>query len=350
MKTTTFIDALKCVKDKDVATRNTINHVFAQTQSMFTWGNLPVSVPQIELERTLQTHGNVFWVSVDGELYALKGATGGVTDAYERPTEYTIANAALNLSRTYKIDVDGVLMQNDTNGNSLYPIIARYAALLTESIISLNTASVLSRITMLISASDNKTFESANQYLEHIKNGDISIIGDSAFLGGVRLQTAPVSNSQYVTQLIELVQYLKASLCNEIGLNANYNMKRERLNTAELSTNIDVLLPYVDNMLMCRKRAVERVNAMFGTSITVDLNSTWKLNRENYERLLETITNDTTDVATDADDADTRADNNADVDAPDAPDAADDVNDADDADDADDANDADDNNDDNKNE
>lgn len=58
---------------------------------------------------------------------------------------------------------------------------------------------------------------------------------------GVNMQTAPTTNSVYITQLIELIQYYKASMYNELGLNANYNMKRERLNLGEVSMNVDVL-------------------------------------------------------------------------------------------------------------
>ena len=89
----------------------------------------------------------------------------------------------------------------------------------------------------------------------------------------------------YITQLIELIQYYKASMYNELGLNANYNMKRERLNLGEVSMNVDVLLPYVDNMLKERQNAVEKINAMFDTEISVKLASSWGLERDNYNAL-----------------------------------------------------------------
>ena len=79
---------------------------------------------------------------------------------------------------------------------------------------------------------------------------------------------------------------------NELGLNANYNMKRERLNLGEVSMNVDVLLPYVDNMLRERQNAVEKINKMFNTEISVKLASSWGLERYNYNALeadLETV-------------------------------------------------------------
>lgn len=280
------------VRDKDTAVTEFIANTLAKTQSMFVYEGLPDSIPQKELERLLQTTGNAFITSVDGVLYALSGGKGGEPDVYGRATLYTVANPALKLNKTYDIQKDGVLIENDSNGESLLPLIGRYAVLHTDGLISLNTASILTRITMLISASDDKTKQSAEEFLRKIQDGDFSIIGENAFFKGVNMQTAPTTNSVYITQLIELIQYYKASMYNELGLNANYNMKRERLNLGEVSMNVDVLLPYVDNMLKERQNAVEKINAMFDTEISVKLSSSWGLERDNYNALaadLETV-------------------------------------------------------------
>lgn len=273
------------IRDKDTAVTEFIANTLAKTQSMFEYEGLPDSIPQKELERLLQTTGNAFVTSVDGVLYALSGGKGGEPDVYGRATLYTVANPALKLNKTYDIQKDGVLIENDSNGESLLPLIGRYAVLYTDGLISLNTASILTRIMMLISASDDKTKQSAEEFLRKIEDGEFSIIGENAFFKGVNMQTAPTTNSVYITQLIELAQYYKASMYNELGLNANYNMKRERLNLGEVSMNVDVLLPYVDNMLKERQNAVEKINAMFDTEISVKLASSWGLERDNYNAL-----------------------------------------------------------------
>lgn len=297
------------VKNKDTAVMAFIENTLAKTQAMFVYEGLPDTVPAEELERLLQTEGNAFFAEVNGDLYALQGAAGGEPDPYNRPTIYTVANPALKLNKSYKIGVDGIFIKNDTNGNSLLPIIGKFAVLYTDGIISLNTASILTRITMLISASDDKTKQSADEFLKKILDGDFSVIGENAFFKGVNMQTAATSNTQYITQLVELVQYYKANMLNELGLNANYNMKRERLNTGEVAMNVDVLLPYVDNMLHERQKALKQVNEMFGTEINVRFGSSWYLEHENYESLVtgvEVVTeeereNDPTNEATDTD-------------------------------------------------
>lgn len=292
-----------------MAVMSFIENTLAKTQAMFVYEGLPDTVPAEELERLLQTEGNAFFAKVNGDLYALQGAAGGEPDPYNRPTIYTVANPALKLNKSYKIGVDGVFIKNDTNGNSLLPLIGKFAVLYTDGVISLNTASILTRITMLISAGDDKTKQSADEFLKKILDGDFSVIGENAFFKGVNMQTAATSNTQYITQLVELVQYYKANMLNELGLNANYNMKRERLNTGEVAMNVDVLLPYVDNMLHERQKALKKVNEMFGTEITLRLGSSWYLEHENYESLVtgvevtteEERENDPTNEDTDTD-------------------------------------------------
>ena len=56
-------------------------------------------------------------------------------------------------------------------------------------------------------------------------------------------------------------------------------MKRESLNSAESALNDDYLIPLIDNMLACRKDFVNKVNEMYNTNITVELNSAWLTNK-----------------------------------------------------------------------
>lgn len=301
-KDITYLLLQQQVKSKDVAVNTFVDRALCFMQSAFVWENLPDTMPQREIERLLQTRGNVFVCKHNNELWAFNGSKGGVLDVYDRPTTYNVSVPFLNLNRTYDINNDGVLVENDSAGNSLIPIIGKYAVLYTDGLISLNTASILSRITMLISASDDKTKQSADLFVRKILDGDFSVIGENAFFKGVAAQNLTQGNSQLITQLIELLQYYKANMCHDLGINANYNMKRERLNLGEISTNIDALLPYVDDMLRCRRAAADKINDMFGTNIHVSLGSSWALQHENYEKIYEdTATTLNIDTGTETD-------------------------------------------------
>lgn len=72
------------VKDKDTALDTFFQRVLCMTSKMFEYTGLPDSIPQVELEKILQTSGNVGIAKVNGELYALQGNRGGECDAYYR--------------------------------------------------------------------------------------------------------------------------------------------------------------------------------------------------------------------------------------------------------------------------
>lgn len=280
------------IKNKDKSVNGYIRKMLAITQAMFVYKGLPDTLPQNNLENLLQTNGNVFVTEVEGKLYAFTGGLGGVPNAYNEATEYIVSNPYLQLNKSYKIDVEGVLIKNDSGANSLLPIFGKYGVLCSDTLLSLNTCSVLSRITMLISASDDKTKQSADDFINKILQGDFSVIGENAFFKGVNLQSISTQSANQITQLIELLQYFKASAFNEIGLNANYNLKRERLNTSEVQMNVDALNPYVDNMLQERKKAVDKINAMYSTDISVELASSWAIRKEENKTETETETDE----------------------------------------------------------
>lgn len=282
-KYTCYETAKSYLKDKDQNVNNFIDTMFCKTNEMFTWKNLPETIPQAELEYLLQSNGTMFFTKVGKDFYALLGTLGGQINAYYEPTKYTVANVALNLSKMYDIEKDGVLIRNDLRCNGLIPILSKYASMLTDCEISLNTMSILMRVMFLISASDDKTKKSAEEFMSKILNGNYSIIADSQFFDGIKAQGMTQSFSQLIPQMIELTQYIKASALNEIGLNANYNMKKERITEQEYTLNIDALMPFAENMLNCRKKAVEKINKMYGLNIEVSLNSVWEVNQSELE-------------------------------------------------------------------
>lgn len=256
-----------------------LRYMLNRTQKMFCWSGLPESIPQRILELYLQTNGNVCFYKYEDEIYVFCGGLGGEPDVYYMPTKYTIANPALKISKTLDIGKDCVVVPNDSTYTGLLPLLYRYITLITETDLSLKIAVINQRIVNLISAADDRTKTSAEKYLADIEDGKQGVIAENAFFDGIRAQVYGASgNNNNLTNLIECIQYLKASMYNELGLNANYNMKRESLNSAESALNNDILLPLVDDMLERRKEGAEQVNAMYGTNISVDLASSWEDN------------------------------------------------------------------------
>lgn len=271
-------------QQKEQAVAEHIGYMLNRTKSMFKWSGLPDTIPERYIELYLQVNGNICFYEYENNLYIFTGGIGGAPNVYYFPENYIIANPALKLSKTLTIDKDCIVMPNDTMYMGLIPLCRRYASLLVENELSMSIATINTRIIALLSAMDDRTRESAEKYLEKIKKGDMGIIAENAFLEGMKAQPiAANGNSNFLTNLIEFEQYIKASFFNEIGLNANYNMKRESLNSSESQLNNDALLPLVDDMLKCRQTGAEKVNEMFGTNISVEFASSWEDNEIEIE-------------------------------------------------------------------
>lgn len=287
---------LEYVTDKSKSCESIMLYMLSRLQKMFRYEGLPDTIPRQYLENYLLMNGSCVIAKdishpEDDNLYAFVGAAGGPPDVYYRPTRYMVANPGLKTSNEYYISTtdkehscNAVLMRNDTMWQGLYPMMARYASLIAENLLTVRTADVMLRVLALITAPDDSSRLAADQFLKDIEQGHLASIAENRFLDGIRMQNPPSNNGSYLTQFIELHQYLVGSFYNEIGLNANYNMKREALSESETGLNDDSLMPLCEDMLRCRQEDIARVNEMFGTSIQVFLDSSWLENE--IERLL----------------------------------------------------------------
>ena len=264
--------------DKTKVFENYCKYTFTRTQSMFTYEGLPDTIPVQWLESYLQRNGSCCIAEHEGKLYALLGNAGGELDEYYQPTIYTVANPALNLSKTFKIGEDCVYCRNDFDAVGLVPLVSRYCGLMTENLLTVRISDINMRMMNLLSAPDDNTLQSTKQYLKDLEEGKLGVVGETPFFEGLKLQSKGVGNGDYMIQFIELQQYLKGSMYNELGINANFNMKREALSGQEVALNDDALMPLIDDMLKQRRAMCDELNEMFGLNVSVDYGSTWHSN------------------------------------------------------------------------
>ena len=264
--------------DKSKVFENYCKYTFTRTQSMFTYEGLPDTIPVQWLESYLQRNGSCCIAEHEGKLYALLGNAGGELDEYYQPTIYTVANPALGLSKSFEIGKDCVYCKNDYDAIGLVPLVSRYCGLMTENLLTVRISDINMRMMNLLSAPDDNTLQSTKQYLKDLEEGKLGVVGETPFFEGLKLQSKGVGNGDYMIQFIELQQYLKGSMYNELGINANFNMKREALSGQEVALNDDALMPLIDDMLKQRRAMCDELNQMFGLNVSVDYGSTWHSN------------------------------------------------------------------------
>ena len=277
--------------DKATNVNNNIAYMLNRTNTMFKYTNLPSTIPSKEIELLLQTNGFGVFVKIEDDFYIVNGGLGGETDVYNRPTKAVISVPSLSYNETLEIGTECIIINNDSLGVGLLPLYQKYSTVLNENMISMILANVNKRVVSLISANDDNTVKSAELYLKNIFDGKQGVIAESKLFDSLKVNDTS-SKDGTLKELIEFEQYMKASLYNEVGLSANYNMKKERVTKEEFTTNSDSLFPLVDDMLNSRRKALEEINALFELDIMVEFNSSWNIRNLENDSLISGLEQD----------------------------------------------------------
>lgn len=254
-----------------------IKRFLIMLSKMFKYENLPKTIPQKDLELLLLIQGHATITKVNNELYAFYGQLGGIPNEYYLPTLSIVANPFLKFNKQLVIDKDCVVMLNDSLYEGLFTLINHTSNLLAECDISFKFASINSRVPTLVVAPNDNSYKSLKSAIDKIIDGsDLAIFTTTPDLFAEAKGIDYAKSNDVITDLIEMKQYILGSFLQSIGIKANFNMKREAINEAEASMNEDILYPTVDDMLDMRKQAIEKINNMYGTNISVEFSSVWK--------------------------------------------------------------------------
>lgn len=264
-----------------------------KTIRMFEWTGLPETIPQRELELILQLCRFAIFTKVDDKLFVFYGGLGGMPNEYYQPTQAIVVNpylkyfSVLKLDDYIKDDGNAVVGWNDSTHMGMYPMNSLYASLLAETSLTLKYQLINMRFNNVLTAnSDNEKTSLEEMYKKVADGTGYGIVVTARLMNQNTIDKIDITASNRQSQLkdtIETMQYLKGSWLNAVGLNANYNMKRESINESECDLNEDALIPDTDDMLYNRKLIADALNKKFGTNISVDFSSAWKKNRKEIE-------------------------------------------------------------------
>lgn len=271
--------------DKHKLLKQFKNNQLNKSLTMFEWSNLPDTIPAVELEKMLQINGYAVIAEYQGKLYAFQAGFSG-QDPYNQPTKAIVNNPALKNNTTYTIGEDCIVIKNDDMKQGLNGIYDYYGQRLIENQITMLMTDYNLRMPFTISSSDDQTTQSAKMYLKKIIDGSLGVIGEQKLFKA--LSVTPTNSKQTATfaDLYGYQQFIIAQLNNTIGLATNNNMKRERLTTNEIEVNKNASYPLVDNMLKNRQQAVDAINEMFNTDISVEYSSIWRGINDNSDNTI----------------------------------------------------------------
>lgn len=264
--------------------------MLSRTGAMFKWHGLPDTIPKRVLEGQIQKcYTGV--VQINGKYYQTYGSLGAELDYNYMPTKCIVSNPYL-VQKTFTVNKDIVIIPNDNRYMGLYPLCNYYATLLAENVISKNILTINSRAMNVFRVRNEKQKQDVENFIKKLYKGDIDAIMQKEIYQDI--DTIPFADSrshQSITELIEDQQYIKASWYNDLGLQANYNMKRESINSDESQLNVSALRPFVDIMLESRQNACKQLEKVFGIKWEVELDSSWKIQEETQNAELEAIKN-----------------------------------------------------------
>ena len=286
------------IENKEMLIRRFFISAMRKILTMFKYTKLPRYIPKRTLELfILGGCAKVF--RKNGEWYCGIGGLYGVEQGNYLPPFAIVNNVGIDyykdLKVVYEYNKNEVnesnieqycfVIPNDEMYYGLWDDVRYYAEMQTECILTMKYILYNNRIPVTALANDDNVKNAFDEFYKAIIDGKpFKSISSSSILDGFKGMENAVFNAHTTNQLkdvIECMQYLKATFENEIGLNANFNMKRESLNDDEVALNDDNLLPNIDQMFESRKKAFELLNDVVGEEIIkCELNSSWALKKE----------------------------------------------------------------------
>ena len=228
-----------------------------------------------------------------GKVYLLNGHIGGAPDEYYYPTRVLIANPILgsfDLERdkkavmVYLTPTDRLLDVPKVPSlvyGGLFSLISMVANILSECMTTVNTTLMNTRVHAIYTADTESAARSAEPVLKSIYEGKPFSVVTSELLE--RLNVNPLSEhglSNCLIETLEVCQYVLSLFWNGIGIDANYNMKRERLITAEVDKNVQSLIVPIQTILETLNSGFNKANKIFGTSLEAILNPKFAIEQE----------------------------------------------------------------------
>lgn len=276
-------------RNKDKCVSSYVNYMLSRTRRMFKYSGLPETIPDVFLERYLQRNGQCVIAEHEGKLYAFCGGLGGVYNEYYFPTKYIVANPYLNFSKEYEIGTDCVLIRNDTEMQGLIPMCSKYASLLVENDLTMRIADINRRIPAIAKVHGDNQKEGFDLLMKRVEDGELKMSIQDNWEDMFTLLPFSDGVTTHLTEYIEFTQYIKAQWFNELGIRMSHNMKREALSASEIASGDDMIRSLPEDMLECRKEALEQINTMFGTNISVEYNSVWSYLFEEKELQIDSM-------------------------------------------------------------
>ena len=268
--------------DKNKINSYISDYLLNNALSIFKYDGLPDNVKAVDLEKNLLRFGKILFTKWRDEFYIFSYSDTGKQDYLGEYNHFQVNNPYIQCNEVFSDDNAVRIFNTDTH-EPLINLMGMYAELLTESYITLNMADINSRIPFFISARDNATKASAEIFVKQILDGKQGVIAEQPLFESLKIN--PLTDHENISQIVELNKFFYSDYFQKIGLTNLYNNVHDRISATETEFTATSIYPYVDNMKRNRDKAVEKINKMFGLSVTVEFSSSWDYRIKNGDNL-----------------------------------------------------------------
>lgn len=244
------------------------NRLMELSMSMFEWKNLPDTVDERYLELGLFSSGCMVFFKDDviGEL-ALNMTYQGGFDIYGEPTKRRAYSRYNQFQTTLDKDNSVIIWNNMLRTNSALDVqMFAYRLYNLDRIVDINANA--QKTPVLITCDEKQKLTVKNVYLQYEGNYPV-IFGDSNL--DIKSLSVLKTDAPFVS---DKIYDLKVKIWNEaltyLGISNINTTKKERMITDEVIRNQGGTIASRYSRLESRRRAVKKINKMFGLNITVD--------------------------------------------------------------------------------
>lgn len=270
--------------DKNKINSYISDYLLNNALSIFKYDGLPDNIKAVDLEKNLLRFGKILFTKWHDEFYIFSYSDTGRQNYLGEYTNYQVNNPYIQCNEVFSDDNAVRIFNTDTH-EPLINLMGMYSELLTESYITLNMADINSRIPFFISARDNATKASAEIFVKQILDGKQGVIAEQPLFESLKIN--PLTDHENISQIVELNKFFYSDYFQKIGLTNLYNNVHDRISATETEFTATSIYPYVDNMKRNRDIAVEKINSMFGLSVSVEFSSSWDYRIKNGDNLTE---------------------------------------------------------------
>ena len=269
---------------------NAYQKYFTLAQDIFGWRNLPATIDERMIERSLLLTGRVLIAEVDGVPIALAGADGANINVNGYPLtgwgwgfngfnrEFrlyvpgaddgnVLTQTASGLNLTYP-KPEAVMGYDNVDGYPMVNYIVVAARRLADLIRSCDVVVAGLKSPYLITC-DETQVKTVEEAMRRRQNNEIAIIASKMSVTDDMFHVWPTEISPDTLRTFwEQYRNVEAELLETLGINSNDNTdKRERLLVDEINSNNEEIGGQLSKRYSQRKLLADRVNATFGLNI-----------------------------------------------------------------------------------